>query len=119
MTKKLFQHLFRIICNTLCIGSAILVAVFVLFLLFNRPDSYTDYYETVHSRDRDPGTSPRFALCLSLPFKESRLRDLRIPSRLASFLLYSLSPFYARSEMLEEKEMLADLTGQYRRLVSR
>ena len=109
----------RLICNSVYVSVATITLILVLFLLFNRPDSYGAVYETVFMSDREPEARPKIGFCMSMPFMASKLRELRIPSHLASFLLYSLSPFFPNREILEDQELLTELTAQYRRLVSR
>ncbi len=67
----------------------------------------------------DPGSRPKVGLCLSMPFSERNLRSLGVPTQLASFLLYSLSPFFPNQNVIGEQELLTELTAQYRRLVGR
>ncbi|TRY61050.1 hypothetical protein TCAL_17192 [Tigriopus californicus] len=96
-----------------------LALIFVLFLIFNRPKSYQAYYEHVFLNDPEPGSNPKVALCLPIPFAESRLQEFRISPQLASFLLYSLSPFVPNPDILDNAKLLNELSGQYRSLVSR
>lgn len=109
----------RLWSSSLYVGLATLSFIFVMFLLFNRPDSYQAFYETVYLSDREPTAKPKVGICLSMPFSARKLQELRIPPQLASFLLYSLSPFYPNQQILENEELLSELTTQYRALVSR
>ena len=52
-------------------------------------------------------------------FDEEKLRSNGISTSLASFLLYSLSPFLPNPEILDNPDLLADLSTQYRRFMSR
>jgi hypothetical protein len=39
-----------------------------------------------------------------MPFSESNLRVLGVPTQLASFLLYSLSPFFPNQNIIGDQE---------------
>ena len=84
-----------------CVSSVSLALV--LFLLFNRPDAYAAFYETVYMADGDPGTRPKVGLCLSMPFSKENLASLDVPTQLASFLLFSLSPFFPRESVIGDQ----------------
>ena len=62
---------------------------------------------------------PSLAFCLPMPFSEEKLRDLSVSSELASFLLYTFSPYYPNPDILDKPELLKDLTRQFRTFVSR
>ena len=76
-------------------------------------------------------SAPKFSLCLPVPF--TRLLFLKqrsashckckcrekaaragVSAQLASFLLYSLSPFHPNPDILENKDLLTELTKQYK-----
>jgi hypothetical protein len=104
----------------LYIGVTIAMSILVLVvLLFSNPKSFTSYYETVYLPDEHQASKPKISLCLSMPFDEEKLRSNGISTTLASFLLYSLSPFLPNPEILDNPELLADLSTQYRRFMSR
>ena len=47
-----------------------------------------------------PEHKPKISICLAMPFVESKLRSHGVSSTLASFMLYSLSPFLPNPEIL-------------------
>ncbi len=61
-------------------------------------------------------TGPRIALCLPVPFNQEKLRTLGISQKLASFLLYALSPFLPNQDILDNSEMIAALTHEFRQV---
>ena len=83
-------------------ASSVAVAL-VLFLLFNRPDAYASFYETVYLADDDPGARPKVGLCLSMPFSKENLESLNVPTQLASFLLFALSPFFPKESVIGDQ----------------
>ena len=83
-------------------ASSVAVAL-VLFLLFNRPDAYAAFYETVYLADGDPGARPKVGLCLSMPFSKENLESLNVPNQLASFLLFALSPFFPKESVIGDQ----------------
>ena len=83
-------------------ASSVVVAL-VLFLLFNRPDAYAAFYETVYMADGDPGARPKVGLCLSMPFSKENLESLNVPTQLASFLLFALSPFFPKESVIGDQ----------------
>ena len=104
----------------LYIGVIIALSILLLVvLLFSNPKSFTSYYETVHLPDEQKDLKPKISLCLAMPFDEEKLRSNGISTSLASFLLYSLSPFLPNPEILDNPDLLADLSTQYRRFMSR
>ena len=104
----------------LYIGVIIALSILLLLvLLFSNPKSFTSYYETVHLPDEQKDLKPKISLCLAMPFDEEKLRSNGISTSLASFLLYSLSPFLPNPEILDNPDLLADLSTQYRRFMSR
>ena len=52
-------------------------------------------------------------LTTSKPFREKAARA-GVSAQLASFLLYSLSPFHPNPDILENKDLLTELTKQYK-----
>ena len=64
-------------------------------------------------------SSPKFSLCLPVPYTKERSARAGLSSQLASFLLYSLSPFNPNPDILENKDLLTELTKQYKVLESR
>ena len=104
----------------LYIGVSIAFSILVIvILLFSNPKSFTSYHEMIYLPDSDKGAKPKISLCLSMPFDETKLRSNGVSATLASFLLYSLSPFLPNPEILDNPELLTDLSKQYRRYVTR
>ncbi len=54
-----------------------------------------------------------------MPFMPPKLRDWAVTTELASFLLYTLSPYYPNPDILDKPDLLTDLTRQFRSFVSR
>ena len=77
------------------------------------------YFDVVYLPDVRPNVRPNLAICLPMPFGEQRLRELAVSSGLASFLLYTLSPYYPNPDILDKPDLLTDLTRQFRAFVSR
>ena len=104
----------------LYIGVVIALSILLLVvLLFSNPKAFASYYETVFLPDEKQESKPKISLCLSMPFDEEKLRSNGISTTLASFLLYSLSPFLPNPEILDNPDLLTDLSTQYRRFMSR
>ena len=72
------------------------------------------FYDVIYMPDSKPDSKPSLALCLPMPFEAQKLRSLGVSSELASFLLYTLSPYYPNPDILDNSKLLTDLTGQYR-----
>ena len=73
-------------------------------------------------RSNVPGqdiSAPKFSLCLPVPYVKEKSLSAGISSQLASFLLYSLSPFNPNPDILDNKDLLTELTKQYKVLESR
>ena len=104
----------------LYIGFVIALSILLLvILLFSNPKSFTSYYENIYLPDGQKDVKPKISLCLSMPFDETKLRANGVSTTLASFLLYSLSPFLPNPEILDNPELLADISTQYRRFMLR
>ena len=89
----------------LYIGVIIALSILLLVvLLFSNPKAFASYYETVFLPDEKQESKPKISLCLSMPFDEEKLRSNGISTTLASFLLYSLSPFLPNPEILDNPE---------------
>ena len=73
----------------------------------------------VYLPDARPSNRPNLAFCLPMPFDAEKLRQFGLSNELASFLLYTLSPYYPNADVLDKPEMLTDLTRQYRNFVGR
>ena len=69
-------------------------------VLLVHPASLTSHYEEVYMADPTPSQRPKISICLSMPFVASKLRAQGVSSSLASFMLYSLSPFLPNPEIL-------------------
>ena len=72
------------------------------------------FYDVIYMPDSKPDSKPSLALCLPMPFEAQKLRSLGVSSELASFMLYTLSPYYPNPDILDNSKLLTDLTGQYR-----
>ena len=59
-------------------------------------------------------SAPKFSLCLPVPYVKERAFSAGLTAQLASFLLYSLSPFHPNPDILENKDLLTELTKQYK-----
>ena len=59
-------------------------------------------------------SAPKFSLCLPVPFTREKAARAGVSAQLASFLLYSLSPFHPNPDILENKDLLTELTKQYK-----
>ena len=108
----------------MCLHSTILslflvLSILVFALVLSVPLSLHTFYDVVYLPDTRPDMRPDLAFCLPMPFDGQKLRNSGITSELASFLLYTLSPYYPNQDVLDKPEMLTDLTRQYRNLVSR
>ena len=64
-------------------------------------------------------SAPKFSLCLPVPYTRERAARAGLSSQLASFLLYSLSPFNPNPDILDNKSLLTELTKQFKVLESR
>ena len=80
-------------------------------------------------------SAPKFTLCLPVPYVkvcklcsrtliqlltlQERALSAGLSNQLASFLLYSLSPFNPNPDILDNKDLLTELTKQYKVLESR
>ena len=60
--------------------------------------------------DGDPGTRPKVALCLSMPFSKVNMESLNVTTQLSSFLLYSLSPFFPRESVIGDQVFISTCT---------
>lgn len=99
------------------------------------PESHTSFYEEIWTKDHDPSLGeltfifafqlkfpfydylllgPRIALCLPVPFTQEKLRNFGISQKLASFLLYALSPFLPNQDILDNSEMISALTTEFK-----
>ena len=96
-----------------------IIALGTILLVFSYPQSLSSHYEEVYLPDQKPNQKPKISVCLSMPFMESKLRAQGVSSSLASFMLYSLSPFLPNPDILDNPDLLAELSTQYRRFVSR
>ena len=85
-------------------------------IVLSSPQALVSFYDVIYLPDSKPESKPSLALCLPIPFEAQKLRSLGVSSELASFLLYTLSPFYPNPEVLDNSKLLTDLTGQYRGL---
>ena len=59
-------------------------------------------------------SAPKFSLCLPVPYVKERAFSAGLTAQLASFLLYSLSPFNPNPDILDNKDLLTELTKQYK-----
>ena len=109
--KTIFQSIF--------LSVFLVTSILVLALVLSSPLSISTFYEMVYLPDAKPSMRPNLAFCLPMPFDNEKLRQQGITNELASFLLYTLSPYYPNADVLDKPEMLTDLTRQYRNLVSR
>ena len=60
----------------------------------------------------DPG--PKVAICLPMPFSAEKLKSFRVSGKLASFLLYALSPFLPNHDILDNPDILTELSTEFR-----
>ena len=97
----------------------LVLSILVFALVLSVPLSLHTFYDSVYLPDTRPEMRPDLAFCLPMPFDGRKLRNFGISNELASFLLYTLSPYYPNQDVLDQPEMLTDLTRQYRNLVSR
>ena len=112
-------HAKKTICSSLFLAGISLILVLVLTLVLSSPQALVSFYDVIYLPDSKPVSRPSLALCLPMPFEAQKLRSLGVSSELASFLLYTLSPYYPNPEVLDNSKLLTDLTGQYRALAGR
>ena len=109
--KTIFQSTF--------LSVFLVISILVFALVLSSPFSITSFYEMVYLPDARPTNRPNLAFCLPMPFDAEKLRQFGLSNELASFLLYTLSPYYPNADVLDKPEMLTDLTRQYRNFVGR
>ena len=112
-------HAKKTICSSLFLAGISLILVLVLTLVLSSPQALVSFFDVIYLPDSKPVSKPSLALCLPMPFEAQKLRSLGVSSELASFLLYTLSPYYPNPEVLDNSKLLTDLTGQYRALAGR
>jgi hypothetical protein len=49
-----------------------------------------------------------------MPFSPEKLKTYRVSARLASFLLYALSPFLPNPDILDNPDIINGLTNEFR-----
>lgn len=97
----------------------LLCIILVLAVVLSSPQAMSSYYDVAYLPDVKSSVRPSLAFCWPMPFHERKLRDLSVTSELASFLLYTLSPYYPNPDILDKPDLLTDLTRQFRSYVSR
>ncbi len=106
--------------SNVCLGVTVVSIALIFFMIFNWPSTEDSFYEVARlAVDPSPGDRPRIALCLAVPFSAAKLREFSVSPRLASFLLYSLSPFHPKRDILDDQDLLEKLTEEYRDLLAR
>jgi len=99
-------------------GRALIAAVAAVTAVLILVGSSTGaYYQLTFDADPFPAKRPGVAVCLPTPFSSEKLRRSGVSPPLASFMLYTLSPFYANRHILEKRDLLENLSGQYGRLL--